>query len=359
VSLQRRGFDKEVIGKLTKPHAPSTELIYDGKWRIWTAWCIRNGVDCYNPPVARVADFFQFMFSVQKVEYSTLAGYRSMLSGALGHTGLNLGQDRDLSDLMLSFKHIRPPKSRVYPDWDLSLILWTLSEPPFEPMFDEKVSLQFVTWKTAFLVLLAAGARRGEIHDIPYKNVSYDKEFTHVTLRPSERFITKTQIRTGSRPKSFRIPSLQKELPSDLPLDRKLCPCRAIKYYIRRVESIRKKDPSKSLFFVSFDPRKKGDIHKNTLSGWISQLIRFCYNQPGKKALELSGTRAHEIRAYASTLVSKGTASLEDILQAGNWRKHSTFTLHYLRDISKQEGEHIRLGPIVAGERVIIHVDPK
>jgi len=90
------------------------------------------------------------MFNVQKVEYSTLAGYRSMLSGALGHTGLNLGQDRDLSDLMLSFKHIRPPKSRVFPDWDLSMILWTLSEHPFEPMFDEKVFLQLVTWRQPF-----------------------------------------------------------------------------------------------------------------------------------------------------------------------------------------------------------------
>jgi len=89
-------------------------------------------------------------------------------------------------------------------------------------MFDEKVFLQFVTWKTAFLVLLAAGDRRSGIHDIPYKKCSCDKDFTQVTLRPSERFITKSQIRTGSRPKSFRILSLQKELPRDLPLDRKL-----------------------------------------------------------------------------------------------------------------------------------------
>jgi len=44
------------------------------------------------------------------------------------------------------------------------MILWTLSEHPFEPMFDEKVFLQFVTWKTAFLVLLASGAKRGEIY---------------------------------------------------------------------------------------------------------------------------------------------------------------------------------------------------
>jgi len=141
------------------------------------------------------------------------------------------------------------------------------------------------------LILLAAGARRGEIHDIPYKKFSCDKDFTQVTLRPSERFITKTHIRTGSRPKSFRIYSLQKDLPRDLPLDRKSWPCRVIRFYIRRVEPIRKRDTSKSLFFVSFDPRRKGDILKNTLSGWLSQLIRYCYYQPGKKALELSDTR--------------------------------------------------------------------
>jgi len=137
------------------------------------------------------------------------------------------------------------------------MILWTLSEHPFEPMFDEKVFLQFVTWKTAFLVLLAAGARRGEIHDIPYKKFSCDKDFTQVTLRPSERFITKTNIRTGSRPKSFRIYSLQKDLPRDLPLDRESWPCRVIRFYIRRVETIRKRDTSKSssLFHSTLEGR--------------------------------------------------------------------------------------------------------
>jgi len=51
------------------------------------------------------------------------------------------------------------------------MILWTLLEHPFEPRFDEKVFLQFVTWKTAFLVLLASGARRGEIHIYLTRNV--------------------------------------------------------------------------------------------------------------------------------------------------------------------------------------------
>lgn len=279
-----------------------------------------------------------------------------MLSYAFAHTGLNIGQDKDISDLMLSFKRSRPPRSRIFPDWDLSLVLWTLAEPPFEPLYDESlVSMQFLTWKTVFLVLLASGARRGEIHAIPFKNVSYDKEFTHVTLRPSEQFVTKTQIRTGNRLKSFRIPSLSACLGKELTLDKKLCPCRSIKYYIKRTDPVRKNDKTKSLLFVSYDPKKKGDIVKNTISGWISQLIRFVYSQPGKKALELTGARAHEVRSYAASLVSKGTTAIEDILSSGNWKSHNTFTDHYLRDISQQEGEMLKIGPIVAGQKVVIH----
>ena len=188
--------------------------------------------------------------------------------------------------------------------------------------------------------------------------MSYDKEFTHVTMRPSEKFIAKTQVRTGTRLRSFRIPSLQEHLSGDLPLDRKLCPCRAIKHYIRRSSPMRKKDPSKTLFFISYDPRKSGDIVKNTLSGWISQLIKFCYSQPGTKAIELVGVRAHEVRAYATTLVSKGSTALEDILQAGNWKRHNTFTNHYLQDISIQEGELLNLGPLVAGQQVVVPMGP-
>ena len=107
MSLQVTGFQSEVIQKLTKPHAPSTEAIYDGKWKSWSLWCTKNRVDCYNPSIAQIADFLQYLFATQKVEYSTVAGYRSMLSGALFHTGLNVGQDKDLSDLMLPLrKHV-------------------------------------------------------------------------------------------------------------------------------------------------------------------------------------------------------------------------------------------------------------
>jgi len=35
VDLQSRGFQSTVIERVVKPHAQSTESIYDGKWRAW------------------------------------------------------------------------------------------------------------------------------------------------------------------------------------------------------------------------------------------------------------------------------------------------------------------------------------
>jgi len=222
-------------------------------------------------------------------------------------------------------------------------------------MHDEaKVSLQLVTWKTVFLVLLASGARRGEIHAIPFRNVSYDKEFRHVSMKPDDCFITKTQVSTGKRLGTIRIPSLRHSLEPGLFKDKNLCPCRAIQHYIKRSSGLRSKDPSKKLFFISHDPRKLGDICKNTISGWVAKLIQFCYHQPGSSALQLTGARAHEVRAYASTLVARGTSALEDVLQAGNWKSHSTFTSHYLRDLAQQEGDLMKLGPIVAAQKIIM-----
>jgi len=340
---------------ITTPHASSTQNVYDGKWKVWEAWALSRGVDPSNPSIPQVCSFLEHQFSTQKLEYRTLSGYRSMLSGALQHTKLNIAFDPDVAALMRHFRVVRPPRARPFPAWDLSLVLWSLCEPPFEPMHDaSKVSLQMVTWKTVFLVLLASGARRGEIHAIPFKNVSYDKEFRHVTFRPSESFVAKTQVSTGRRLPSFRIPSLRHVLEGGLDKDKNLCPCRAVQHYIQRSQSVLRQDPSKQLFFVSFDSRKKGDICKNTISGWVAKLIHFCYNQPGNKALKLTGTRAHEVRAYASTLVSRGTSALEDVLQSGNWKSHSTFTSHYLKDIADQEGELFKLGPIVAGQKIII-----
>ena len=88
----------------------------------------------------------------------------------------------------------------------LVLVLWTLMDKPFEPVWDEKkVPLTFLIWKVTFLLLLVSGMRRGELHAIPYKGVSYPKDFSHITLRPDPAFLAKTRLKTGHALQPFRI----------------------------------------------------------------------------------------------------------------------------------------------------------
>ena len=97
----------------------------------------------------------------------------------------------------------------------------------------------------------------------------------------------------------------------------------------------------------------KGDLHKNTLSGWIRKLIHFVYKTAGGEVLPLANARTHEVRALAASLAFRGSIDLEDILSACSWASHSTFTDFYLQDIALLTKGFHRLGPIVAAHQSI------
>jgi hypothetical protein len=53
-------------------------------------------------------------------------------------------------------------QKRLVPQWDLGLVLSALKLPPFEPATE--VDIKFVSYKCCFLLALASGRRRSEIH---------------------------------------------------------------------------------------------------------------------------------------------------------------------------------------------------
>ena len=74
----------------------------------------------------------------------------------------HITHNADLHRLLSSFHRDRPESSRNLPKWNLSVVLNELTKAPFEPMKD--TDLKHVTLKTAFLLALASGKRRSEIH---------------------------------------------------------------------------------------------------------------------------------------------------------------------------------------------------
>ena len=93
---------------------------------------------------------------------STIDGYRTAIVDTLGPAGHHIAESSDLHKLLSSFHRDHPKSSRKLPKWNLSFVLNELTKVPFEPMKD--TDLKHFTLKTAFLLALASGKRRSEIH---------------------------------------------------------------------------------------------------------------------------------------------------------------------------------------------------
>jgi integrase len=350
--LRSKGYSTVVASKIAEPQAASTSKVYNSKWQHWLNWCTSRKVKPTSPTMPQVGQFLHYLFTNCKLECSTIEGYRASLASAFKHKSkLQVSTDPELAALLQRFRRDRPPLSHVLPGWDVSLVCWRLTEAPFEPL--HKANLVFLTWKLAFLLLLASGCRRGEIHAIKRAGVYMASTGQYVTLSPSPMFVSKTRLRNRESVKPIRIPSLKQVAGSDLPRERSLCPVRCLKHYLKRTKGLAGK---RKLLFLGTQANRKTDIGKSTLSSWVKNLIKYCYNNPTDRVAELTGFRTHDIRGIGTTLVYKGTPNMEDLLTAGTWKSDNTFLSHYLKDLSEVSAANlIRIGPIVAARKVVVH----
>ena len=257
-----------------------------------------------------------FMYLYQDLNRRpSIIGYRMTIVDTLGPTGHHISQSSDLNRLISSFHRDRHKSSRNLPKWNLSAVLNELTKAPYEPMKD--TDLKHLTLKTAFLLALASGKRRSEIHAWVANKVSNLGQWEKVVLFPSSDFIDKNQLaREGSQSVSpVTIPALTTIVDKQFKEDSTLCPVWALRYYLDRTKDVR---GSRSLLFISIKKGQTSDIRPATLSSWLKQTILLCYKQADQQALDLVQVKEHDIRAF--------TAS----------KAFYTFTNFYLKDLLGQ-----------------------
>ena len=261
--LQEQGFSVEVAERIATPQRSSTRTIYKSKWALFEKWCRENSVDFSTPSVKQISDFFMYLYQDLNRRPTTIDGFRTAIVDTLGPAGHHIAQSSDLHRLLSSFHRDRPKSSRNLPKWNLSVVLNALTKAPFEPMKD--TDLKHLTLKTAFLLALASGKRRSEIHAWVANKVSNLGQWEKVALFPSSDFIAKNQLaREGSQSVSpVTIPALTTILDRQFKEDRTLCPVRALRYYLDRTKDLR---GSRSLLFISFKKGHTSDIRPGTLS---------------------------------------------------------------------------------------------
>jgi len=148
-------------------------------------------------------------------------------------------------------------------------------------------------------------------------------------------------------------------LPYDDREEKVLCPVRCLSTYLKRFKPLRKANPSAKLF-ISYKPGFTGDITTTTVSRWIKNAILWAYDASSNDMdlHQLHSIKAHDVRAMSASLSLLRSVSLDQILQAAGWRSHNVFTNFYLRDLTAQSEDLLRLGPLITSQTVIQAVTP-
>ena len=236
---------------------------------------------------------------------------------------------------------------RVLAPWDLELVLRVLKGPPFEPM--SLAPLKWVMLKTVFLLALASGSRRIEMHAWMEEGVSIDPTGSRIALTPCVSFLAKNQ-RGESAANAFEpmlIPALSL---GDGEGDRSLCPVRALRLYRERANVVR---DGRVKLFISFKAGFKTEIKAPTISAWLKQTIVHAYRRSKPEQAETLSIKGHQVRAMAASWACMGGASIQQIMASCHWRCQSTFTRFYLQPLSWSNGEVHSLGPFVAAQTTV------
>ena len=219
-------------------------------------------------------------------------------------------------------------------------MLNALRKTPFEPL--QSCDLKYLTFKTVFLVAFATAARRSELHAIS-KDFSRDKKWTHVTLKMIDGFVAKNQL-SDCHAQSFRsfvIKSLTDFTNSTgLTKERLLCPIRALRIYSHR--TLRNSENTR--LFVSFKEGHKKDIHQNTVSSWLKNTIKLCYELEGKTLP--TKIVAHSVRSMSVSWASLKNVGTQKILNSCFWKSPNVFISFYLKNLTEVEGKMHKLGKL-------------
>ena len=346
-----RGASDDVIDLVEHAHRPGTKRLYKARWDAWCKWCEENDISPVSPSQVKLANYLAFLSKKKKLSASTVKGHRASICTTLRQLGrTSFSDDPLLKDLVkgMLLKEARSP--RRFPAWDIFVVLKSLRSFPFEPL--DSCELKFLSFKTAFLIALASGRRCSEIHALAIKGLATETDGS-ISIKFVPEFLAKNQpVNFHSKP--IVIKALAHHLcPDDE--DITLCPVRSLKAYLKRTKILR--SPAKRRLFVSYKESKRSDLTIASISRWIKTLIRQAYSTWSDVNVPASpgSSRAHEVRAWASSLAWAHNTSLQSIMEAGYWFSGATFIHYYLRDVAQEREDGSKGISFVAAQCPVVN----
>ena len=178
--------------------------------------------------------------------------------------------------------------------------------------------------------------------------VSHSKGWAEVSFSFVPGFVAKTQDPSSLAPRfeGFTVPALPNARNNRN--GKLLGLVRAVWRYLDRAAAHRLR--CERLFVTA--RRNKKEISKTTVSFWLRKTISSAYQLSGTEQ-PVPAPRARETRGIAPSLLFKNNFTVDQVLKAGTWRRHTTFTRHYLRDLAHRSLDTFSLDPVVAAQVLV------
>ena len=93
----------------------------------------------------------------------------------------------------------------------------------------------------------------------------------------------------------------------------------------------------------------KNEISKTSVSFWLWLSIPRAYRLFGTEQ-PVPAPRARLIRGITPSLLFKKYFAVDQVLKAGKWHKHTSFTRRYLRDVAHRSLDAFHLSLVVAAQ---------
>ena len=139
----------------------SGELVQIPQLVIWNKYCFMQG---HCTAVQQMAEFLLYLWKELRLSLPVVKGYRAALNRVFTVAGMHLIASRVISRLFSSFEKTCLPREIKPPDWNLFLVLKSLTCLPYEPL--KLSSHRPLIWKTCFLLALALVKRVSELYDL-------------------------------------------------------------------------------------------------------------------------------------------------------------------------------------------------